>query len=376
MTSEPVLKVAVLGSCSTRDSFNTRFNPNYKQFYQCTLIQNQSSIISLMSAPVTLTEDQYGDITPYNRREVDADLSKAFLSRVVEEAPDYVILDFFADVHFGVLQISDGQYLTNNRWKLWLTDYYAQLKRDGRLRPLRFDDDSDAYFDRWREAFDRLVAFLREHLTTTTFVVHRGRNTGLLALPDQDLPVPLAEHRPISPLDVERANQWWARLDDYAIESTGFSAIDLTDREYATFDAHPWGAFYVHYTLDYYADFLAALHRIHLAQTGLHPGETRSRMVDDLLALSQVAPRLENERLLALLERRQAELTEQRHRITRLEKRVKLAEDSTSAPKAAATEQPPHPPPPTKIRAKRAIRSAIRRVPVLERAFQNMRARR
>src|SRR5690606_33509582 len=40
-----------------------------------------------------------------------------------------------------------------------------------------------------------------------------------------------------------------------------------TDTEWATFDAHPWGPFHVHYTQEYYPLFLAELHRLHLRHT-------------------------------------------------------------------------------------------------------------
>ena len=50
--------------------------------------------------------------------------------------------------------------------------------------------------------------------------------------------------------------------------------MDLTDREYLSFKGHPWGVFYVHYTLDYYDEFLAALNGIHLTRfVGDHPIE-------------------------------------------------------------------------------------------------------
>ena len=66
-------------------------------------------------------------------------------------------------------------------------------------------------------------------------------------------------------MDLPRINALWARLDDYATSSPpGWQSIDLTGREYPTFDGHPWGPYYVHYTMDYYADFLRSLNAIHL----------------------------------------------------------------------------------------------------------------
>ncbi len=44
--------VAVMGSCVTRDNFNSTFNPGYKKWFQVVLSANQTSLISLMSPPI------------------------------------------------------------------------------------------------------------------------------------------------------------------------------------------------------------------------------------------------------------------------------------------------------------------------------------
>lgn len=41
--------VAILGSCISRDNFNSLFNPQYKSYFECILFQHQTSMISLMS---------------------------------------------------------------------------------------------------------------------------------------------------------------------------------------------------------------------------------------------------------------------------------------------------------------------------------------
>src|SRR5690606_3484478 len=100
--AEPgALDVAVLGSCIPRDAFNTRFNPGYKAGWTCRLFNNQSALVALMSPPVELPDSGYGDLTPYQRGNVDNDLSRSFLDHLGEVAPPYLLVDFFGDVHFG-----------------------------------------------------------------------------------------------------------------------------------------------------------------------------------------------------------------------------------------------------------------------------------
>jgi hypothetical protein len=280
-----LVRVAVLGSCITRDNFNSRFNPDYKRAFECVLMQNQSSIVSLMSDSPGVPEEQIAVGTEYDRWNVRTDLSKQFLEEVAELAPDYLVLDFFGDVHFGVLDLGDGRYITNNRWKLWPTPYYRRLQESGPPRWLRLDRDTDEYLRLWRDAFDRLVEHLRRVLPDTVVIVHRGHNTDLLTLPDADTPVSLSGSGRLMALDVPLLNRLWSELDDYAVSSTGFEQIDLTGGQYPTSAEHPWGPFYVHYSMDYYPQFLAALSTIHLRHLLGRPENRPGDVVlDQLLA--------------------------------------------------------------------------------------------
>jgi hypothetical protein len=272
VVEERRIRIAVLGSCITRDSFNSRFNPEYKLAYEAVLMQNQSSIISVMSEAVDVPADQIAAGSAYDRWNVRTDLSKEFLGQVVELAPDYLVLDFFGDIHFGVLDLGDGRYITNNRWKLWPTPYYKRLQdADAPPRWLRIDQDTDEYVRLWRSAYDRLVEYVRRVLPGTAVVVHRGHNTDLLSLPGAGRLTSLSKSGRVKALDVPLLNRLWSELDDYAVSSTGFDEIDLTGKQYPTSPDHPWGAFYVHYSMDYYPDFLAALGMLHLRRVLARP---------------------------------------------------------------------------------------------------------
>jgi glycosyltransferase involved in cell wall biosynthesis len=249
--------VAVMGSCITRDSFNSLFNPGYRDLFECPLHQNQTSLISLMDRPVEVTWAPTGEMGDYDRWNVQTEFDKSFLRNVVELAPRLLVIDFFAEIHFGVVRLSSGEYVTDNRWKIRPTDAYQRWQREPGFTRVSWEDDEEAFVALWRRAFDRFVAFVRAELPDTTLVLHRGHNTNILELEDGRR-VPLNTHRDIAPLDVEAANRVWASLDDYAASYVD-AVIDLRDRTYATFDAHPWKAFYVHYSMDYYRRFLKEL---------------------------------------------------------------------------------------------------------------------
>ena len=281
MSTEPVT-VAILGSCISRDVFNTRFNEGYKAMWNCVLLQNQSSLISIMSPPVKFLDDDYGDeIGDYARMQVRRDTSREFLDELREARPSYLVVDFFGDVHFGVLDLGDGTYVTNNRWMLWKTDWYHRHRESGDLSPIRLEEDPERYLALWRDALDQLVAFVDEHLPQTTVVVHRGRNAERWLGAAGGQPKSLLARKKIFKVDIDVLNENWRTLDDIACAIDGWETVDLTDREYLSFKGHPWGVFYVHYTLDYYDEFLAALNVVHLRSL-FEDGTTERAMVEQL----------------------------------------------------------------------------------------------
>jgi hypothetical protein len=256
--------IAIFGSCTTHDNFNSRFNADHHDRYSVDVRANQTSVITMMSPPV---EEDFTPTRPmrdYDVWNVRSDLSREFLPLLAEAKPDFLILDFFADIHFGVLRLEDGRYLTNNRWKLWHTDLYEQLKERNAFTRLRIFDDPDAYFALWSEAMDRFARFLAEHCPDTRVIVHRGLNVDRVIPADAEGMVPLRGFRPMVRVDEARANERWARLDDHAISTYGWDAIDLRGEGYTSYAEHPWKAFYVHYTPDYYHRFLSELHVLDL----------------------------------------------------------------------------------------------------------------
>lgn len=250
--------VAVCGSCTSRDNFSSRFNPGYARWFSVAADVFQTSIISLMSPPIDAPVPA-GEEETYQERITREDVTRAFLPKLAAAKPDYLVLDFFADVHFGFTRLADGRYLTNNRWMLWPTEYHRRLKETEELPATRIFADPDAYLALWTEALDRFAAFLAEHCPDTRVIVHRGLNTEEVAVPGQHRTRPLREVRKAAPLNVPRANALWARLDDYAITTHGWTAIDLREEGWTSYSEHPWKPFYVHYNPEYNHRFLAEM---------------------------------------------------------------------------------------------------------------------
>jgi hypothetical protein len=243
------VRVAVFGSCVTRDVFNRRFSPNYRDLFDCVLLANQSSLISLMSPPVDATAADLTGINEPAQRDVLADLTRSFLDDVVRLQPEYLIVDFFADVHFGC-SVLDGGIVTRNKWKILKTPFY----RDTWQRDLQ---RGRAYFERWDDAAARFVAHVRTHSPSTRIVLHAARNaTSFRTAENEVVPFAKAER-------FERLNQRWDRFNG-AFQDLADATIDVFTDETISSVEHPWGKFPVHYEFDYHAAFLSKLTAIAL----------------------------------------------------------------------------------------------------------------
>jgi hypothetical protein len=281
MTS-PASVVAIAGSCPTRDNFNSRFNPDYKRWFSCDLATNQTSMIAQMSPPVEITWNPLKPMNDYDVWNINSDLSREFLPLLAELKPAYLVVDFFADVHFGVVRLPDGTFVTNNRWKIQKTDWFEEQHALGTLTPLSLQRDTEEYLALWREAIERFAAYVAEHCPDTTVVVHRGWNTNLVRVKDRPEPMRMRRYKPMRPFDVKRGNELWAVLDDYCIDTFGWESIDLRDEQFTSYPEHPWGIFWVHYEPEYYHRFLAELHKIHLRHSSLDPDvQDRMREIED-----------------------------------------------------------------------------------------------
>jgi Family of unknown function (DUF6270) len=246
------VRVAVLGCCVTRDNFNTKFNPDYKTYYECTLLQNQTSIISLMGNAIEFPSDEIIGLNDYDLWNVKTDFEKSFLQNLVEQNPHYLIIDIFADVFFGCIRVGDS-YITNNYWKLNGTAYYSNLeKRDF----MKVTLEREEYLQQWRESIDKLFSFLRNNLPNCKVIIHQARFTNHYY--DREH----SRQRFQNNLNIAMYNSIWDEMDSYIEASYDVKAISLQNHHYISIEDHPWGLFNVHFEFDYYHAFLSKLHQI------------------------------------------------------------------------------------------------------------------
>lgn len=248
-------KIATVGSCVTRDNFNTKFNPNYKMFFDLVLHQHQVALPSLMSKNIPYIADSTVDKLPdFGKWHLKTECNKEFLELIKEKNPEYLIMDLDGDVHFGVSQIDENNYFTNNP-KFSDISFLNKYENKFLLK-----DDPDKYFELWQPKVDVFFDFLQREVPNCKVILVKARFTDTLK--GGESLTELRKEKNLKTLDVPYMNKLWDRLDDYIIRKFDVEVIDMTQKDYYLNRNHPWGAFYLHYTNEFYNDFLNKLQHI------------------------------------------------------------------------------------------------------------------
>lgn len=240
--SNPV--VSVIGSCVSRDNFNSRLSPNWKEYWRLGPVFYQSSLVSLMASPLEVGSDMFSDLDTHSRDVTSADFTKNFLSDLGESDPDVVLVDLFADVRFGTIQVGDS-WVTNNEWKLTRSSDFRQLSPGS---PVNMLIDADRYLNLFRDASRRFATYMHSHLPKSRVVLNRARNIEL--------------HRGLNnqggKFNLKLVREWnaaWALLENVFSEHCGSILLDPVGSDLQGAVNHPWGPGPVHYEKEYYDRF-------------------------------------------------------------------------------------------------------------------------
>lgn len=248
----PLIKVAVIGSCVSRDIFNRTFNPGYKDIFECVALANQVSFVSLMSDPIEVNPEDLNGLNPRVHGELSREFSRHFLIELLDTQPDYVIMDFRPDIVFGFDDLNTGGTVTHNTWSTTKTRFYQEREATW----FRADRTPEQFYARWNDAVDRFIGWLNANLPKTKIIVHKARNIATWT-------TRAGEVKRFSPWSL-RMNRHWDIMDDYVSAKPGVSTIDVLMPGQQSFEEHPWGPSALHYTFDYHQRFLTRLSRMAL----------------------------------------------------------------------------------------------------------------
>ena len=262
-------KIAILGSCITRDLWPIRGGGAEQLLYI-----SRTSLPSLLAAPVEGFRPRRtppGDLRPHEHNALVADLQKTALARLVAFQPTHLIFDFI-DERFDLIATRSG-----------LAPHSAELARSGYLskppfRGARTAPRLSAACDRlWLEAAGAFAALVRGTelgraipiLHSARWATHQRAGDGALT-PIRGVEILSGQSADIAAYNdlLERQEAAFERLMP-PMARIDAGALRVADPE------HPWGLSPFHYVADYYEEV-----RRQLATVGIGPVRARQLEVD------------------------------------------------------------------------------------------------
>lgn len=235
-----MIRLAVCGSCVTRDLFNEVFVSDYKRYFDCVADSYQVSLISLMSRPSSIEKNFIDDIDLVAQAAMRYEFSRQFLADFHAFKPEMIVIDFCPDVRSGCIVLSDGSIVTRNRWRVVKTRIYRE-NTEHELVPGTLE-----YFHLWTKAVDQFVAFIRSSAPSCKIVLHRVQNA-LSYRQNNGILTNFAGAQELAEMNI-----WWNTLNDWFVEHYADAVLDVWTNEVASFEGHHWGSWPVHYEMGYH----------------------------------------------------------------------------------------------------------------------------
>ena len=240
------LRVGILGSCVTREVFTTYYN-DYKQHFDLIFSHERESLISLFQNPINFLDEDI-KILPdskknqFRSRNISNDLSKSFFDDL-EKGIDYLIIDVYFEILFGILILDDNTIITNNKWDLHKTNFYKKMNINCACDVYEHPDE---YFKLWTSYCDKLFAFLKESYPNVKVILNKIRLTDTVIKKNYSKYIN-TDFRWM----VNTYSPFIKKFEDYIVDNYDVFTIEYGDSVYTSED-NRWSPYVVHFTDEYY----------------------------------------------------------------------------------------------------------------------------
>ena len=242
-----VSRFTVFGSCTCRDVFYSEINKNYKDFFEIGPTGIRLSFISIMQEPVDFKEKDI-EIFPKTGKNINftawikKDFKKTFLEDLKRENFEYLLMDTYYDTNFGIVDIGNGRYVTNNI-RLDETVFYENLEYK---KVLTIFDNTEEYFEIWKKHCDMFFEFLKENCPDTKIILNPSRHVYRKLSEDNSI-----IESDLFKKECDKFNKFRDLFDEYIIENFDVDVLYFDEDTVAT-ENHFWGCSSLHYAPQYF----------------------------------------------------------------------------------------------------------------------------
>lgn len=247
-------KFAVVGSCMSRDPFNRSFAADYRSNAELVSDVYQSAVPSLIRQS-KVDHDLPSQITEAYKNTLWREYLGNNMANILLSKPDILVLDFFADIHFGVTTI-DNQYVTRNHMAFENSaeaeTYYKDEKEIFPLRG-RFEGVQESGEPSYAHLAIESLAYFNDRLKATLPDTRVVINSARFATQYRSKEGHIEQFS--DPTKLAKKNQYWDELDVIAERITGAQRVVYPDKLILGDEMHKWGLNPVHYGQAYYDHF-------------------------------------------------------------------------------------------------------------------------
>ena len=238
-----ITNISTMGSCSSRNIFNSNINKNYKNYFKINHSIEAVNLISLMSNKFQFDENLINSDSKYDNLCVYEDLSKSFLDFIKEDNIDYLIFDTYCDVVFGVISIGKKTYVTDSN-RLKHTDFYQTIPVDKKIHII---NDFKSYFQLWCDSCHSFFDFIDNNCNNIKIILNCSRSVYKC----------LDEQNNFFINDNFKKeniyNKFRDILDEYILENFDVEVLEFDNNTLASSN-HIFGLHPTHYVSEYYLE--------------------------------------------------------------------------------------------------------------------------
>lgn len=253
-------RVAVVGSCVSRDPFNREFAPGHKSRAELVASVFQSAVPSLVRQSVVTTAIP-DEVPERYKRILAAEFSGQNLDLFLGSKPDVIVLDNYADIHFGVTTL-DSQHVTRNRMAFAGPNEAEQYFQDsGKTFPERgrFEGASDAaqgYYQLARQSLGYLLEELQARRPQARLILNPARFALTYMARDREQVAFPGSDR------LGQKNSHWQEMDALVEAISSCERLTYPASAFVGDEAHRWGLNPVHYTQGFCDHFWQEMARV------------------------------------------------------------------------------------------------------------------
>lgn len=234
MSLTPV-KIATWASCYIRLAFRNDYNLNWRDYFDIVCHYFQPSVFSLVSKPIQLPKDIFGQLGERETRNLYREFDKTAFDELTGSGAEYLLMDFYADVLGVARRFEDDTYIGNS---LSIFSTAQDAERAGFRDKVALKSDAvDVYFEdyiaAWKEKCDELCARIIDAGYGDRVILAKGYfNTLFLDTKQNKINNYNNSNAPagkISKSYVEGKRILWDQMNDYFVEKLpNTRVIDLT----------------------------------------------------------------------------------------------------------------------------------------------------